>query len=34
MVPGELAEDAIVADAGNGKDGEARAMGVGDDAEQ
>ncbi|XP_022680918.1 uncharacterized protein LOC101776449 isoform X2 [Setaria italica] len=34
MVPGELAEDAIVADAGNSKDGEVRAMGIGDDAEQ
>ncbi|CAL5095239.1 unnamed protein product [Urochloa decumbens] len=37
MVPGEHAEDAIVADAGNGKDGEVlRAMGIGgdDDAER
>jgi hypothetical protein len=34
MVPGQQAEDAIVADAGNGKDVEVRAMGVGDDAEQ
>jgi hypothetical protein len=36
MVPGEQAEDAIVADVANGKDaGEVRAMGVGDDdAEQ
>ena len=35
MVPGEQAEDAIVANVGNGKDGgEVRAMGVGgDDAE-
>lgn len=32
MVPGEQAEDAIVADVANGKDaGEVRAMGVGDD---
>lgn len=28
MVPGEQAEDAIVADVANGKDGEVRAMGV------
>ena len=34
MVPGEQAEDAIVADVGNVKEGEVRAMGIEDDPEQ